>query len=61
MDAKYKNPDNDRTLWRTDNAFAPGAATHQGMVYAIQHPFTGKMQNFILGITKSTFIAVFAI
>ena len=43
MDSKYKNPDNDRTLWRTDNAFAPGAATHQGMVYAIQHPFTGKM------------------
>ena len=43
MDAKDKNPDNDRTLWRTDNAFAPGAATHQGMVYAIQHPFTGKM------------------
>ena len=43
MDAKYKNPDNDRTLWQTDNAFAPGAATHQGMVYAIQHPFTGKM------------------
>ena len=43
MDAKYKNPDNDRTLWRTDNAFAPGAPTHQGMVYAIQHPFTGKM------------------
>lgn len=43
MDAKYKNPDNDRTLWRTDNAFAPGVATHQGMVYTIQHPFTGKM------------------
>ena len=43
MDAKYKNPDNDRTLWRTDNAFAPEAATHQGMVYAVQHPFTGKM------------------
>lgn len=43
MDAKYKNPDNDYALWRTDNAFAPGAATHQGMVYAIQHPFTGKM------------------
>lgn len=33
MNSKYKNPDNDRTLWRTDNAFAPGAATHQGMVY----------------------------
>ena len=43
MDSKYKNPDNDTTLWRTDNAFAPGATTHQGMVYAIQHPFTGKM------------------
>lgn len=43
MDAKYKNPDNDVSLWRTDNAFAPGAATHQGMVYAIQHPFTGEM------------------
>ena len=43
MNSKYKNPDNDRTLWRTDNAFAPGAATHQGMVYAIQHPFTGAM------------------
>lgn len=43
MDAKYKNPDNDHTLWRTSDAFAPGAATHQGMVYAIQHPFTGKM------------------
>ena len=33
MDAKYKNPDNDVALWRTDNAYAPGAATHQGMVY----------------------------
>lgn len=43
MDAKYKNPDNDISLWRTDNAYAADAATHQGMVYAIQHPFTGKM------------------
>ena len=42
MNAKYGNPDYDKALWRTDNAFAPGAATHQGMVYAIQHPFTGK-------------------
>lgn len=42
MDSKYKNPDNDVALWRTDNAYAPGAATHQGMVYAIQHPFNGK-------------------
>ena len=43
MDSKYKNPDNDVALWRTDNAYAPGAATHQGMVYAIQHPFTGEL------------------
>lgn len=43
MDAKYKNPDNDVAPWRSDNPFAPGAATHQGMVYAVQHPFTGKM------------------
>ena len=43
MDAKYRNPDNDVALWRSDNPFAPGAATHQGMVYAIQHPFTGEM------------------
>lgn len=43
MDAKYKNPDNDIQAWRSSDAFAPGAVTHQGMVYAIQHPFTGKM------------------
>ena len=43
MDKKYKNPDNDYGLWRSDNPYAPGAATHQGMVYAIQHPFTGAM------------------
>ena len=43
MNAKYGNPDNDISEWRTDNAFAPGASTHQGMVYAIQNPFTGKM------------------
>ncbi len=43
MDSKYKNPDNDTMAWRSSDAFAPGAATHQGMVYAIQHPFTGKM------------------
>ena len=43
MDSKYKNPDNDFALWRPDNAYAPNAATHQGMVYAIQHPFTGEL------------------
>lgn len=43
MNGKYKNPDNDFAPWRSDNAYAPGAATHQGMVYAIQHPFTGEL------------------
>ena len=43
MDSRYKNPDNDVAPWKSSDAFAPGAATHQGMVYAIQHPFTGKM------------------
>ena len=43
MDSKYKNPDNDFASWRSSDAFAPSAASHQGMVYAIQHPFTGKM------------------
>ncbi|MFT9120402.1 MAG: site-specific DNA-methyltransferase, partial [Bifidobacterium psychraerophilum] len=43
MDTKYKNPDNDRVAWTSSDAFASGASTHQGMVYAIQHPFTGAM------------------
>ncbi|MBQ2625883.1 MAG: site-specific DNA-methyltransferase [Kiritimatiellae bacterium] len=42
MDSIYKNPDNDVGAWTSDNPFAPGASTHQGMVYAIQHPFTGE-------------------
>lgn len=43
MDAIYKNPDNDSRLWASDNPYAPGAAMHQGMVYAIQHPFDGRL------------------
>ena len=43
MDSKYKNPDNDVKPWTSSDAFASDAATHQGMVYAIQHPFTGEM------------------
>ncbi len=44
MDAKYSNPDNDPDgAWQNTSAFAPGAITHQGMVYAIQNPFTGEM------------------
>ena len=43
MNAKYGNPDNDVASWRSDNSFAPNAITHQGMVYAVQHPFTGEL------------------
>ena len=43
MDARYSTPDNDPRPWKSGDASAPGAATHTGMVYAIQHPLTGKM------------------
>ena len=43
MDSKYKNPDNDpKGAWRNIVASAPNANTHQGMVYAIQNPISGK-------------------
>ena len=44
MDSKYKNPDHDpKGAWRNIVASAPNAATHQGMVYAIQNPITGEL------------------
>ena len=43
MDSAYSNPDGDRSAWMSGSPVAPGAVTHQGMVYAIQHPFTGEM------------------
>lgn len=43
MNSAYKNPDHDDDLWQSVIPHAPGAITHQGMVYAIQHPFTGEM------------------
>ena len=44
MDGKYKNPDNDpQGAWTSGDAFAADGAGHQGMVYAIQHPFTGEL------------------
>ena len=43
MDALYRSPDGDERPWASDNPFAPGAATHPGMVYAIQHPITGGL------------------
>lgn len=43
MNESYSNPDADRCDWMSGSPVAPGAKTHQGMVYAIQHPFTGAM------------------
>ena len=53
MNSKYKNPDNDIAPWRSDNPCAPGASTHQGMVYAIQHPFTGELLYCLLYTSPS--------
>lgn len=42
-DARFSSPDGDDRAWFDDNPSAPGAKTHQGMVYAIQHPITGEL------------------
>lgn len=40
---RFTNPDDDPNgPWWDDNPTAPNARTHQGMVYAIQHPITGE-------------------
>ena len=43
MNKKYKNPDGDFAPWTSGDAFASDAASHQGMVYAVQHPFSGEL------------------
>lgn len=43
MDERYSSQDGDPRPWSSGDAAAPGAATHHGMVYAIQHPITGKL------------------
>lgn len=43
MNAIYKSPDGDPKRWFNGGPTAPGARTHQGMVYAIQNPFTGAL------------------
>src|SRR5690606_10835982 len=43
-DARFYSPDEDPSPWFDDNPTAPGARTHQGMAYAIQHPITGELQ-----------------
>lgn len=49
MNSLYKSPDNDPKPWTSSSVSAPGAATHQGMVYGIQHPFTGEMMYPTIG------------
>lgn len=43
MNVNYSNPDNDPLgRWQSTSAFGPSGSTHQGMIYGIQHPFTGE-------------------
>ncbi|HEY9555785.1 MAG TPA: site-specific DNA-methyltransferase [Acidimicrobiales bacterium] len=42
-DATFGNQDGDPVLWRKKDPTAPSAATHQGMVYAVQHPIGGHL------------------
>lgn len=43
MNAGYGSPDGDSKLWSSGDPAAAGGASHQGMVYGIQHPFTGEI------------------
>ncbi len=43
MNARYVNYDNDICAYKVTPIHAPGANTHKTMVYAIQHPITGKL------------------
>lgn len=43
MNKLYRSPDDDPERWFNPGPTAPGAKTHQGMVYAIQNPTTGEL------------------
>lgn len=43
QDSIYKSPDGDPIPWIAKPGHASDAATHQGMVYAVQSPFTGDL------------------
>lgn len=43
MNETYSSQDGDEREWSSVTINAPGASTHQGMVYAIQHPITGDL------------------
>lgn len=42
-DTRFSSPDGDPRAWFPGDRTAPGGATHQGMVYAVQHPLTGEL------------------
>jgi len=45
QDEDYKNPDNDPNGdWYGASPWAPGRATHQGMMYGVQNPFNGQIE-----------------
>jgi adenine-specific DNA-methyltransferase len=44
MDARYSSPDGDLRLWKSGDLSAGKGKTNQNMVYAIQSPFTGKLE-----------------
>ncbi len=41
-DATFGSQDGDPILWRKKDPTAPSAASHQGMVYAVQQPISGR-------------------
>lgn len=43
MDSRYESPDGDPQPWTSSPYHAPSAKTHKGMVYAVQHPFSGDL------------------
>lgn len=43
MDARYRSRDGDPLVWKSGDLSARGASSHQGMVFAIQSPFTGEL------------------
>lgn len=43
MNARYMSRDGDPELWKPGDLTAPGGATHAGMIYAVQSPFTGLL------------------
>jgi adenine-specific DNA-methyltransferase len=43
MDARYKAPDGDPRAWKSGDFSAGKGPSNQGMVYAIQSPFTGEL------------------